>query len=167
MKRADTYPWRKDSTFPSKAAVNKAENQLTKDAEIMTAILAGIPPSQIMISTLASFPDASFLELQSIFCSSCLETGIVSKDDLVDLSSLQKRAQMPAKPNPVTTKHCHKHMGDISIILYNDTKHPLSASLHSIVRMAHQTSGLILWLGGRKSGGCDLWIRHYGTHHPR
>ena len=51
-KRADTYPWRKESTLPSKAAVNKAENQLTKDAEIMTAILAGIPTSQIMISTL-------------------------------------------------------------------------------------------------------------------
>ena len=39
-KRADTYPWRKESTLPSKAAVNKAENQLTKDAKIMTAILA-------------------------------------------------------------------------------------------------------------------------------
>ena len=40
VKRADTYPWRKESTLPSKAAVNKAENQLTKDAKIMTAILA-------------------------------------------------------------------------------------------------------------------------------
>ena len=73
--------------------VNKAENQLTKDVDIMMAILA----------TLACFPDASSFELQNKLCSGCLETWIVSQEDLADLSLLQKKTQVPDKPDPATT----------------------------------------------------------------
>ena len=75
VKRADTYPWQTMSLIPNKQAVNKVENQLTKDLDVMMAILAGIPPSQIVFHTLACFPDASSSELQAIFCSDCLESG--------------------------------------------------------------------------------------------
>ena len=103
VKRADTYPWQNECKLPNKQAVNKAENQLTKDVDVLMAILAGLPPSQIIFKTLACFPEASSLELQTNFCSSCLDTGIVSQEDLADLSLLQKKTQVPDKPDPATT----------------------------------------------------------------
>ena len=103
VKRADNYPWQKECSLPSKQAVNKAENQLSKDVEVLMAILAGIPPNQIIFHTLACFPDASVSELQTIICSNCLETGIVCQDDLADLSLLQKKTQVPGELEPATT----------------------------------------------------------------
>ena len=103
VKRADTYPWQTECSTPNKQAVNKGENQLTKHVEILISILAGIPPSQIIFHTLACFPDASSLKLETLFCSSCLETGIVSQDDLTDLSLLKKKAMIPGKPDLATT----------------------------------------------------------------
>ena len=100
VKRADTYPWQKDCSLPNGQAVKKAENQLTKDVEVMMTILTGLPPSQIIVHTLACFPEASSLDLETIFCSSCLETGIISQEDLADLSLLQKKTQVPDKPDP-------------------------------------------------------------------
>ena len=38
VKRADTYPWQTMSAIPNKQAVNKAENQLTKDLDVLMAI---------------------------------------------------------------------------------------------------------------------------------
>ena len=76
VKRSDTYPWRTQSRPPNKQAVNKAENQLTKDLDILMALLAGVPPDQIVFHTLACYPDASISELRSIFCSSCLTNGV-------------------------------------------------------------------------------------------
>ena len=92
-KRSDTYPWKTMSAIPNKQAVNKAENQLTKDMDIMMAILAGIPPSQIIFSTLACFPIASYAELHAVFCASWLKSGVVCLEDLADLSLLQKKTQ--------------------------------------------------------------------------
>ena len=66
-------------------------------------ILAGIPQNQIIFHTLACFPESSVLELETIFCPSCLGTGIVSQEDLADLSLLQKKTQVPDKPDPATT----------------------------------------------------------------
>merc|ERR1712155_90500 len=43
VKRADSYPWQKESSLPNRQAVNKAEDQLTKDVEVLMNILAGIP----------------------------------------------------------------------------------------------------------------------------
>ena len=40
VKRADTYPWQKYCSLPNRQAVKKTENQLTKDVEVMMAILA-------------------------------------------------------------------------------------------------------------------------------
>ena len=37
VKRANTYPWQKECSLPNKQAVNKAENQLTKDVEVVVA----------------------------------------------------------------------------------------------------------------------------------
>ena len=91
VKRADIYPWQSECKPPNKQAVNKAENQLTKDVDVLMAILAGIPPSQIIFKTLA------------IFCPRCLDTGIVSQEDLADLSLLQKKTQVPDKPDLATT----------------------------------------------------------------
>ena len=45
VKRSDTAPWQTKSRPPNKQAGNKAEIQLTKDLNILMAILAGIPPS--------------------------------------------------------------------------------------------------------------------------
>ena len=103
VKRADTYPWKTECSLPNKRAVNKAEIQLTKDFGNLKAILTGISPGNITFHTLACFPEASSSELQAIFCSSCLDTRIVSKDDLMDLSLLQKKTQVRAKPDPATT----------------------------------------------------------------
>ena len=102
VKRVDSYPWQKESSLPNRQAVNKAENRLTKDVEVLMNILAGIPQSHLIFHTLACFPDASSLELKSIFCSSCLETGVISQEDLADYSLLQKKIQVPDKPVPAT-----------------------------------------------------------------
>ena len=83
--------------------MKKAENQLTKEVEVMLAILAGLPPSQIIVHTLACFPEAFTLELENIFCVSCLETRIVSEEDLAELSLLQKKTKVPDKPDSATT----------------------------------------------------------------
>ena len=103
VKRADTYPWQTKNSLPNKQAVNKAENQLAKDVEVLLAILAGYPPKEIFFHTLACFPDASSSDLEITFCSSCLDTGIVSQEDLADLRLLQKKTQVPEKPDPATT----------------------------------------------------------------
>ena len=71
VKRNDTFPWDTKSRPPNKQAVNKAENQLTKDLDILMALLAGIPPDQIVIHTLACYPDASVSELLPIFYPDC------------------------------------------------------------------------------------------------
>ena len=55
--------------------------------------------SQIILHTLACFPDVSSLELETIFTSSNVETGIVSQKDLADLSLLQKKTQVPDNPD--------------------------------------------------------------------
>ena len=104
VKRSDTYPWQTKCTPPNKQAVNKAESQLTKDVDVLMAILAGIPPSQIIFHTLACFPDASSSVLQPVFCLVCLETGIVCQEDLADLSLLQKKIQVPDKPDSACGK---------------------------------------------------------------
>merc|ERR1712173_215003 len=66
------------------------------------AILAGVPPSKIIFHTLACFPDASSSELQVVFCADCLESGVICQEDLADLSLLQKKTQVPDKPDPAT-----------------------------------------------------------------
>lgn len=103
VKRSDTYPWETKSRPPNKQAVNKAENQLTKDLDVLTALLAGIPPDQIIFHTLACYPDTSKLELETIMCADCLEIGVVCREDLNNLSLLQKKTQVPDKPDPATT----------------------------------------------------------------
>ena len=102
VKRADTYPWSTSRAAPSRQAVNKAELQLTKNVDIMTGILAGTPPGQVVIRTLACFPDVSSSDLQTIFCPSCLGTVIVCQEDLSDLSLPQEKVQVLDKPNPAT-----------------------------------------------------------------
>ena len=104
VKRADAYPWQTECALPNKQAVNKAENQLSKDVDVLMAILAGTPPNQLVFQTLACFPDSSSVQLQTICCSSCLETGIVFQEDLADLSLLQKKTQVPDKPELATTE---------------------------------------------------------------
>ena len=42
VKRSDTNPWQTGCSLPNKQAVNKAEIQLTKDLDVLMAILAGI-----------------------------------------------------------------------------------------------------------------------------
>ena len=101
VKRADTYPWSTSRAAPSRQAVNKAELQLTKDVDIMMDILAGTPPGQVIIRTLACFPDVSSSDLETIFCPSCLGTVRVCQEDLSDLSMLEK-VQVLAEPNPAT-----------------------------------------------------------------
>ena len=100
VKRADTYPWQTKCAPPNAQAMNSAEKQLTKDVDFLLAILAGIP--QIVFRTLACFPDTSSSELQNIICDSCLTADIVLEEDLVDLSLLQKKTQVPDKPDPAT-----------------------------------------------------------------
>ena len=94
VKRADTNPWQAKPSLPNKPAVNKAENQLTKDLDVMMTILAGIAPSLIRFHTLACFPDFSISELQSIICDCCLETGVVGQEDLEDINLLQRKTQV-------------------------------------------------------------------------
>merc|ERR1719341_2798073 len=103
VKRADTYPWKADEALPNKQAVNKAEIQLTKDVKFLKSLLAGVPSSEIRFHTVACFPDTSMSKLQTIICSSCLEKDIICLEDLADLSLLQKKTQVPDKPDPATT----------------------------------------------------------------
>merc|ERR1719158_1500781 len=103
VKRADTFPWKANDACPNKQAVNKAEIQLTKDVKFLKSLLAGVPSSEIRIHTVACFPDTSKSKLQTIICSSCLERDIICQEDLADLSLLQKKTQVPDKPEPATT----------------------------------------------------------------
>ena len=97
IKRSNTYPWQTKCSSPNRQSVNKAENQLTKDLDILTALLAGIPPDQIVFHTLACYPDTPVSELGTIICPDCLENGVVCQEDLNDLSLLQKKTQVPDK----------------------------------------------------------------------
>merc|ERR1719500_2400738 len=103
VKRADTFPWRADDARPNKQAVNKAEIQLTKDLKFLKSALAGVPSSEIRFHTVACFPDTSMSKLQTIICPSCLERDIICLEDIEDLSLLQKKTQVPDKPDPATT----------------------------------------------------------------
>ena len=103
VKRNDTFPWDTKSRPPNKQAVNKAENQLTKDVDILIALLAGTPPDQIVFHTIACFPDSSIAKLQTIFCADCLEQGVICQEDLNNMSLLQKKTQVPDKLDPATT----------------------------------------------------------------
>ena len=103
VKRADTFPWQARGSVPNKQAINKAENQLSKDLDILMTILAGIPPNQIIFETFACFPDNTISELQSILCECCLKENIVCQDDLADLSLLQKKTKVPDSPDQATT----------------------------------------------------------------
>merc|ERR1719507_1310559 len=103
VKRADTFPWKADEALPNKQAVNKAEIQLTKDVMFLKSVLAGVPSSEIRFHTVACFPDTSMSKLQTIICPSCLERDVICLDDIEDLSLLQKKTQVPDKPNPATT----------------------------------------------------------------
>ena len=51
FKRADAHPWQAESQLPNKHAVNKAENQLTKDMDVLMAILVGPPLSSLSSSS--------------------------------------------------------------------------------------------------------------------
>ena len=74
VKRADTYPWKQNvSLIPNKQAVNSAEKQLKKDLDLLQALLVGVPPSQVLFTTLPCFPDVSSAELQTVICASCLD----------------------------------------------------------------------------------------------
>jgi hypothetical protein len=102
IKRSDRYPWQHKCGPPNKQAVNKAENQLTKDLDIMMTILTGIPPSRIIFRTLACYPETPLEELQAIFCADCLET-MVCKEDVEDLCLLQRKTKVPDQPTPPST----------------------------------------------------------------
>ena len=103
VKRRSTYPWDNRSEPPTKQAVNKAEDQLTKDVDIIMELLRGISPDQIVVRSLACYPDSSTAELQKILCPDCLEQGVVGQEDLNDMSLLQKKTEVPEKPDPATT----------------------------------------------------------------
>ena len=94
VKRCDTYPWQDTAQVPSNQAVNKAENQLTKDLDALTALLAGIPPDKIMFHTLACYPDSSLNRLESIFCSVCLRESVVSQEDVGFLLHLRRKTKI-------------------------------------------------------------------------
>merc|ERR1719264_2073355 len=103
VKTSIICPWKTQTKHkPNKQAAETAELQLTKDVDVLMAILAGIPPSQIIFHTLACFPDASSSELEAVFCADCLGTYVVCQEDLADLSLLQKKIQVPDKPDPAT-----------------------------------------------------------------
>ena len=52
LKRNDTFSRAIKSRPPNKQAVNKAENQLSKDMYILMALLAGTSPGQIVFHPL-------------------------------------------------------------------------------------------------------------------
>merc|ERR1712051_420704 len=103
VKRADTFPWKADEALPNRQAVNKAEIQLTKDVKFLKSVLAGVPSSEIRFHTVACFPDTSMSKLQTIICPSCLERDVICLEDIEDLSLLQKKTQVPDKPDLATT----------------------------------------------------------------
>ena len=107
VKRRQTYPWQTVSRPPTSKAAIKAEKQLKKDADIMMAVLAGVPADQVILHTLACYPDTSISELQTILCEDCLENGVIYEEVLKDLSFLQKKTQVPDKPEPATTNGKH------------------------------------------------------------
>merc|ERR1719237_659338 len=107
VKRSQTYPWQNGVKPPNGQAVNKAEKQLYKDVEFLTAILAGIPPDQIKFHTLACFPDTPLAELEKIMCKSCLENQVICQEDCPEdekemLSSLRVKCKVPEKADPAT-----------------------------------------------------------------
>ena len=89
--------------------------------DVLRSILAGIPPSQIISNTFACFPDASASELETIFCSFCLENAIISQEDLADLSLLQKKTQVPNKPGLATTSGKKKLLTFCARLLSNQS----------------------------------------------
>ena len=74
--------------------MNKAENQLIKDVEILVALLEGVPKYQIVVKTFASLPDTPRAELEKIMCEKCLEDEVICREDLADLSLLQKKIHL-------------------------------------------------------------------------
>ena len=109
VKRTDTYPWEEDgSPVPNRQAVNKAENQLSKDLDVLKALLAGIPSDRIEFHTLACYPESSSKQLESIFCSSCLHDSILSQDDIGFLLQLRKKTKIfyePSRPEQTGINH--------------------------------------------------------------
>ena len=87
-----------------KKALNKAETQLTKDVMFLKSVLAGIPSTEIKFHTVVFFPDATKSRLQTEICASCLETVVICQEDLADLSLLQKKIQVPDKPDLATSR---------------------------------------------------------------
>ena len=67
-------------------------------------MLAGIPPNNVIYHTLACFPDTSSTDLQAVICEGCLLRDVICKEDLADLSLLQKKTQVPDKPELATTE---------------------------------------------------------------
>ena len=102
VKRCDTYPWQDRAQVPSKQAVNKAENQLSKDLDVLKALLAGIPPSRVEFHTLACYPDSSLNQLE--FCSACLRESVVCQEDIGFLLNLRKKTRIFYDPTPATGK---------------------------------------------------------------
>ena len=125
VKRVETFPWQIGSSIPTKQKVNQAESKLSKNVDVLKAILAGIPPDHIIFHTQAYFPDASYSGLQTIFCNDCLESNVICHEDLADLSLLQKKTQVPSKPDPATSSgkrylltliaRCHFHQSLVHI----------------------------------------------------
>ena len=92
VKRSDTYRWKPNCGPPKKQAVNKAENQLSKDLEVLKAISAGIPLNHVYFHTLACVPDTSQSQLQTIICADCLCNSVICQEDVDDLSLLHTLA---------------------------------------------------------------------------
>ena len=91
VKRKSTSPWDTRPAPPTKPAVNKAEDQLTKDVDIIMDLLRGISPDQIVVRTLACYPDSSTAELKKILCADCLEQGVVCQEDLNECPCCRRR----------------------------------------------------------------------------
>merc|ERR1719264_1098830 len=50
VKRPENFrPWKAPDATPNQQAVNKAENQLTKDVNFLKSVLVGVPSSEIRI----------------------------------------------------------------------------------------------------------------------
>ena len=80
--------------FPETASqdlqtVNTAENQFSKDVDILMALLDGTSPGQMVFHPLAWNPDSSIAYLRAIFCTDCLQNDVVSQEDLNYMSLLQ------------------------------------------------------------------------------
>ena len=95
VKRKDTYPWQTKSSPPNKQMVNSAEKQLTRDVEVLMALMADVPPSQIVLNTLACFPDTKSSLLKNTFCSVCLSKKIVCLEDVKNSALLRETIQIP------------------------------------------------------------------------